>query len=94
MFTFNELVALLATTVRSRARVIHVPPQLALMLSGVIGWLTRDVMLTKDEVHGLLANLLVSNNPPRGWTRLSEWLGNNADKIGSAYASELARHYR
>jgi uncharacterized protein YbjT (DUF2867 family) len=94
VFTFNELVALLATTVRSRARVIHVPPQLALMLSGVIGWLTRDVMLTKDEVHGLLANLLVSNNPPRGWTRLSEWLGNNADKIGSAYASELARHYR
>jgi len=94
VFSFNELVALLATTVGSRARVIHVSPQLALMLSRVIGWLSGDVTLTKDEVHGLLANLLVSNLPFSGWTRLSEWLGKSADKIGRAYASEMARHYR
>lgn len=94
VFSFNELVALLATTVGSRARVIHVSPQLAVMLSRVIGWLSGDVTLTKDEVQGLLANLLVSNLPPSGWTRLSEWLRTSADKIGRAYASELARHYR
>jgi len=26
--------------------------------------------------------------------RFSEWLKSNADKIGIAYASELARHFR
>lgn len=94
VFTFNQLVAMLAMTVKSWARIIHVSPQLALTLSGVIGRLTHDVLLTKDEVRGLLTNLLVSKDPPRGWTRLSEWLGENADKIGRSYASELARHYR
>jgi NADH dehydrogenase len=94
VFTFNELVALLARTVPSRSRIIHLAPGLALMISRVVGWLVRDVTLTDDEVRGLMANLLVSKYAPAGRTRLSEWLERNADKIGSAYASELARHFR
>ena len=54
----------------------------------------RDVTLTRDEIRGLMTNLLVTDSPPNAPTRFSQWLASNADKIGIAYASELARHFR
>ena len=44
-------------------------------------------------VAGLMAGLLVSAQPPRGTTRLSDWLAQSQDVVGKRYASELARHY-
>ncbi len=93
-FTFNELVKLIAKHVNSRARLVHLPPGLALLLSRVVGCVVRDVVLTQEEVEGLLANLLVSSTAPTGWTRFSEWIGRNGTTLGAHYSSELGRHYR
>lgn len=94
IYTFDRLVRLLAKTVRSRAWIIHLPPGLALFLSRFIGYVVGDVVLTREEVDGLLANLLVSGGPPTGRTRLSEWLAQHADTVGANYASEVKKHYR
>ncbi len=93
-FSFNELVTLVATVLNSHCRIVHLPPTLALTLSRMIGLLERDVVLTREEVDGLLADLLVTASPPAGATKLSEWLRANAASIGRKYQSELARHYR
>ncbi|MGA9721603.1 MAG: hypothetical protein WBQ86_04050, partial [Candidatus Binatus sp.] len=93
-FTFDELVRMLASAVRSKARIVHVDPRIAVALTKIIGWTVRDVTLTGDEVRGLMSNLLVTDSEPNAPTRFSEWLRSNADKIGVAYASELARHFR
>ncbi len=93
-FTFDELVALLKRTLRSRTRIVHLPPRAALLLSRVIGVFLRDVLLTADEVAGLTADLLVTEGPAAGAIRLSDWIRTNAATIGTKYASELARHYR
>lgn len=94
IYTFDELVRLIAETIGSRARIIHVRPELALFLAKLIGYVVNDVVLTRDEVEGLMANLLVSESPPTGWTRLNDWLAQNADTVGAQYASELNKHYR
>jgi len=94
VFTFETLVRTIAATVRSRARIVHLPPNLALFLSRLIGRFVRDVVLTKEELDGLMSNLLVVDGPPTGRTRLSEWLNEHADSVGQRYASELERHYR
>jgi uncharacterized protein YbjT (DUF2867 family) len=93
-FTFEELVRMLASAAQSKARIVHVNPRIALVLTQIVGWLVHDVMLTRDEIRGLMSNLLVTNSPPNAATRFSEWLRANADKIGIAYASELERHFR
>jgi len=93
-FTFNELVELLKRIVGSRSRVLHLPPRVALAASRVIGLLVRDVVLTRDEVEGLLAELLVTQSAPAGKTRLADWLRENQDTVGTKYASELAKHFR
>ena len=54
----------------------------------------RDVVLSRDEIDGLMAGHLVSTDPPTGATRLTDWLYEHRQTLGQHYASELARHYR
>lgn len=93
-YRFDELVRLIAEKVHSRAKIVHLRPGLALFLSRLVGYAVNDVILTRDEVAGLMANLLVSDGPPTGETRLGDWLDENAESVGTKYASELNRHYR
>lgn len=93
VYTFDELVRLIAERVQSKARIIHLPPGLAFCLSRLVGSLVRDQVLTREEIKGLMAGLLVSTGPPTGPTRLSQWLLENADHLGSRYTSELRRHF-
>ena len=93
IFTFDELVRLVAAQTGSKAKILHVPPAAALLLSSVVGAVVRDRILTREEIKGLMAGLLVSANPPTCATRFSDWLAGNADRLGKTYASELARHY-
>ena len=94
VYAFDTLVQLIAHTVHSRARIVHVPPGLALFLAQVIGRLVGDVTLTREELDGLMASLLVSGGSPTGRTLLSEWLAQHAGTVGARYASEVQRHYR
>lgn len=93
-YSFEDMVRLIADKVHSRARVIHLPPRLAFISVKLLGYLVKDVMLTWEEVQGLMAGLLVSNAPATCQIRLSEWLDQHGDSIGTRYASELRRHYR
>jgi NADH dehydrogenase len=93
-YTFEELVRLLACHVAGGARIVHAPAWLALAAGRLIGWLLRDVVITPDEVAGLMANLLVSDAPPTCPTRFSEWLKEHRTALGLRYHSELRRHYR
>ena len=79
IYTFDELVRFIADRIHSRAKIIHLRPALAFFLSRLVGYMVSDVVLTRDEVKGLMLNLLVSENPPTGQTRLSDWLSKNAD---------------
>ena len=93
-YTFDELVYLLEKSVGSRAKIAHMPLALALSLSRIVGYFVRDIVLTREEIDGLAGNLLVSAEPPRATTKLSDWLAENGGLLGQNYASELDRHYR
>ncbi len=94
IYTFQDLVRLIAQAVESRAKLVRLPPSVALLGSKLLGLIVKDVLLTKDEVNGLLSNLLSTANPGTATTRLSDWLQENANRVGARYASELSRHYR
>ena len=93
-FTFEELLRLLASGVNARVRLVHTPPSLGFALTRLVGLLLRDVVLTRDEVDGLMAGLLTSDAAPTGTTRLGEWLAGIADALGRRYVSEFRRNYR
>jgi uncharacterized protein YbjT (DUF2867 family) len=93
IFTFEEMVRLIGRTLGRNRSLLHVPPRLALTAAQFLSIFVGDVLLTPEEVDGLTAGLLVSNEPPRCKTHLSDWLEENKEKAGKKYASELKRHY-
>ena len=94
VFTYEEMVRLIADSIGARVRVAHVGRRLGMLMTGLVGLAVRDVTLTRDEVEGLMADLLVSRGEPTGETRLSDWLAEYGTDLGKGYVSELDRHYR
>lgn len=92
-YSFRELVRLLAAAVGSRARIVRAPPPAALALAGTLGRLRRDVVLTREELDGLMAGLLVSGQRPRGRESFRAWVEASAHGLGRTYRSELRRNY-
>ncbi len=92
-YAFDDLVRLIANETGASVRLIHLPAALAYVSTRLLGFFMRDVILTWEEYKGLMANLLVTEGPPTGQTRLSDWLKANRG-VGNRYASEIARHFR
>lgn len=93
-FTYEELVRLLARVLERHVIIAHVSPALGLALARMVQPLVGDVLITRDEIEGLMAGLLVSWNAPTGTMHLEHWLREHKNSIGKRYASELHRHYR
>jgi len=50
-----------------------------------------DVVITREEIRGLMANRLSVTAPPLGTTKLSEWVEENKSTLGRHYTSEMLR---
>lgn len=93
IYTYADLVRLIRDRIGSGSLILRTPPCLVYGASRLLSAIVRDDILTADELRGLMANLLVSQQSPTGTTSLSHWLAANAGTVGQHYASELARHY-
>jgi NADH dehydrogenase len=60
-------------------------------MSRVFGAIMGDVVITKEEIRGLMAGLLATNSPPTAPTKLTGWLASNAHWLGRRHQNELAR---
>lgn len=94
IYTYLDLVKLIRSVVGSRSWVLPVRPELLNSASRTLGTMLGDVLLTGDEIEGLMNELLLSHQPPACHTSLAAWLESHAATLGRSYASELARHYR
>jgi uncharacterized protein YbjT (DUF2867 family) len=91
--SFEQLIRAVRDAVDSRASIAHVPPVVMSAASRALGLLMRDVVLTPDEIRGLMAGLLTSHETPLGRISFRAWLAENSATLGSAYANELNRHF-
>jgi uncharacterized protein YbjT (DUF2867 family) len=90
-FTYSELVHTLCEIIEKKRLIISVPPAVGYALGWVMGMLFHDVMITKEEIAGLMDNLLYVDSPPAGNTRLTDWAKEHSSSLGLKYVSELAR---
>ncbi|PZS13842.1 MAG: epimerase [Solirubrobacterales bacterium] len=90
---FCDLVALIRDAVGTRSPIIHLPPGLMAVAASALGLLVGDVVLTAEEISGLMAGLLVSHAPPRGRIAFGQWLDEHRTSVGRSYANELHRHF-
>ncbi len=91
-FTYRDLVRQIGVLIGAPRPLLLIPPALGYAAGWAIGRLMHDVFITRDEIVGLMANLLyVPGAPPAGPTPLTSWVSANASQLGRHYASELAR---
>ena len=91
---YSEMVESIAIAVGRHPRFIYLSPRATVRAAKLLGRLVNDVMLNQPELEGLMQELLVSRERPRGTRRLDNWLLSGADTLGKTYASELDRHWR
>lgn len=90
-FTYRELVRTIGEIIGKPRRIMSVPPVLGYWVGWLVGKLVGDTVVTREEIAGLMQNLLVTDSPPAGHTKLTAWAREHAATLGSKYASELAR---
>jgi NADH dehydrogenase len=90
-FTYRELAGKIGELIGKPRPVISVPPWLGYSATRLLGILVGDVIITKDEIRGLMADLLHVDSPPTGNTVFTNWVKEHAETLGRKYTSELAR---
>ncbi|MDM8544034.1 NAD(P)H-binding protein [Desulfococcaceae bacterium HSG9] len=90
-FTYKNLIKKIGTIIGKKRKIISISPTSGYIASSIVSKLVDDVLITREEIEGLMANLLCVDSPPAGKTNLTEWAKKHADSLGIEYASELAR---
>lgn len=90
-FTYRELVKAIGDAIGKQRPIISIPDSIGYIGGQVIGKIVGDIIITREEIEGLKSDLLYTNSPPAGKTRLTEWLKENSPTLGRQYASELGR---
>jgi len=90
-YSYRELVRELARIIGVRRPIVSVPPQLGYAAGWILGKLLGDVLITRDEVEGLMQDLLATESKAAGQTKLSSWAREHAAALGRRYATELGR---
>jgi NADH dehydrogenase len=90
-FTYRELVETVGRIIGKKRVFVSVSPAVGLWVGRLVGRLVNDVLVTREEIDGLMAGLLYVDSPPAGETKLTEWAKLRAPSLGRRYTSELAR---
>jgi uncharacterized protein YbjT (DUF2867 family) len=90
-FAVEDLVATIAEAIGTAFRPVHLSPAVVSLVLRGMSLLTRDVVLTRDEIDGLMAELVMVEGEATCPTALTGYLREHADEIGREYQSELAR---
>ncbi|MFN2216128.1 MAG: SDR family oxidoreductase [Anaerolineales bacterium] len=93
-FTYKDFLQLIVDTLKRKILLVPVPPSAGILMGKIIGLFLGDVVLTKNEMRGLMEENLVSDQVPNGETLFSEWLKSHRDTVGKVYSSEINRHFR
>jgi NADH dehydrogenase len=90
-FTYRQLVETVRRSLGLTRPVVSVPPALGYWACRLLGLLVHDVIITREEIRGLMEGRLFVDAPPLGATKLTEWIARHKDTLGRHYTSELAR---
>ena len=90
-FTYRGLVETVGAIIGKKRWIVPTPPAIGFAAAWVMGKLVGDVMITWEEIKGLMAGLLCVESPPAGPTKLTDWARDRSETLGLRYTSELAR---
>lgn len=90
-YSYRQMVEKIGDLIGVSKPIVSVTPNFGYIVGSIIGKIVKDVIVTKEEIKGLMADLLCVETAPTGSTKFSEWVLKHKKTIGQYYSSELAR---
>ncbi|HZZ44314.1 MAG TPA: NAD(P)H-binding protein [Tepidisphaeraceae bacterium] len=90
-FTYRGLVECIRERLGLRRAVVSLPPGICYWVARMMGGLVGDVVVTREEIRGLMEERLYVEGPPLGVTKLTGWIEEHKETLGRRYTSEMAR---
>jgi NADH dehydrogenase len=90
-FTYRELVSRVRSAIGVKRPIISVSPGLGYWGCRLVGLFVGDVVITREEIRGLMEGRLYVDAPPLGATKLTDWIDCHRSILGRHYTSEMAR---
>lgn len=90
-FTYKGLVETIGKIIGKKRPIVSVNPGFGYIVGKIVGSVMNDIFITREEIEGLMDDLLYVDSPPAGKTVLTKWAKENAGTLGGKYASELGR---
>jgi NADH dehydrogenase len=90
-FEYRQLVQRISAIIGIHRPIVRVWPWLGLLISKTLNPFVHDVIITREEIEGLMRGLLWSSAPSLGTTKLTQWMAEHRDSLGHRYASEVGR---
>ena len=90
-YAYRDLVKTIGQILGKNRPILSVPVWLGYWSCWLLGKVVGDVVITRQEIKGLMDGLLCTESKPAGPTKLSEWAKTHAGQLGQHYASELQR---
>jgi len=93
-YSYRDLVRVIGAAIGRPRPLVSLPPAVAYWTGRAVGTLVGDVVVTREEIDGLMAGLLDVDGEPRGTTSLSSWCRRHRTTLGARWAGELGRRTR
>jgi len=90
-FTYRGLAETIRRALGLKRPIIGLPPGVGYWGCRLLGLLVNDVIITRQEIRGLMQERLYVDAPPLGTTKLTSWIEQHKDTLGRHYTSEVAR---
>ena len=90
-FSYRELIGTIQRELGLHRPIVSVPPAFGYWVCRILGLFLGDVVITREEIRGLMENRLWVESPPIGQTRLTQWIAEHRGSLGRHYTSEMAR---
>ena len=89
--TYRELVTTVREALGVKRLVVSVPPEIGYWGCWLVGRWFGDVVITREEIRGLMEGRLCVDAPALGRTRLTDWIQHHKESLGRRFTSEMAR---
>ncbi len=93
-FEYRGLVGAVAEAIDVRRPIVRVGANTGYLVSKALNPFVNDVIITREEIDGLMRGLLWSEQPSPGTTVLTRWAREHRDSLGRRYASEVGRRIK
>lgn len=93
-FAYREFIRRIGEIIGVHRPIVRIPPAIGYFVTRMLNPLVKDVIITREEIEGLIRGLLWSMKPSLGRILLTAWAQEQRDSLGRRYSSEVGRRVK